>query len=152
MSTAIPIVFPDLKKGYTCSCCGAFIKTYVRKFNSNMALALAILYRNTIASNSNDFVHLEELIIKSGHKRCGDFSYLVHYGFIEKLVSKRNDGSKRNGYYRIAQPGVMFVLGKSTAKEKFVMDGGKFRGFEGGDITFLDALSKKFNYNELMDM
>lgn len=148
--TQSTLVFPDSKKGYTCPCCGGYVKTYVRKFNSNMALALGILYRHTMNGNHGKFCHLEDLIIKSGKKRCGDFSYLVHYRFIEKCIGKRPDGSSRNGNYRITPQGMMFVEGKCTAPEKFIMDGGKFRGFDGEYITFSQALGNKFNFDELM--
>lgn len=148
--TQSALIFPDSKKGYTCPCCGGYVKTYIRKFNSNMALALGILYKWTNGDNFGKFCHLENLIIESGYKRCGDFSYLVHYAFIEKFVGKREDGSARNGHYRITPRGMMFVEGKCTAPEKFIMDGGKFRGFDGENITFSQALGSKFNFNELM--
>lgn len=45
---------------------------------------------------------------------------------------------------------MMFVEGKCTATQKFIMDGGRFRGFDGEQITFSQAIGSKFNFNELM--
>ena len=93
---------------------------------------------------------MEKFLQQQGYDRCGDFSYLVHYGFLEKLIGNREDGSKKNGYYKITGRGIMFCEGKTTAKSKFLMFNGKLNGFEGEDITIEKALGKKFNYNELM--
>jgi hypothetical protein len=138
--------FPDVNKGFTCNCCGSFVKIYKRRMNSNMALCLIALYRN----QKNEFVKVEDYLIKNGYQRCGDFSYLRHYGFIEALKEKREDNSPRNGFYRITGLGRLFVEGKELAKEKFLIQNNKLLGFEGEDINIIDALGNKFNYNDLM--
>jgi hypothetical protein len=141
------ITFPDADKGYCCSSCGSYIKAYHRSFNSNMALCLLVLYKSGIT----DYVHLENLLLEKGYKRCGDFSYLVHFRLIEKLKEKRDDGSPRNGLYRITSNGIMFAEGKTTVQSKFIIQQNKLLGFEGKDINIKDALGTKFNYDILMD-
>lgn len=136
----------DYDKGFICDCCGSYVKRYSRHFNSNMAIALILLYR----FNVNGFIKVEDFLIKNGQKRCGDFSYLVHYRFLEKQVGKRYDGSKKNGYYRLTSLGILFVEGKIKAHKRFIMLNGKFMGFEGEEITIQEALGKKFSFNELM--
>ena len=96
-------------KGYYCPCCSSFVKEYKRTLNSNMARALIVLYRFSMGK----FSHLEKLIKDKGYERCGDASYLVHYGLIDRLKEDRVDGSSRNGYYRVTMEGIMFVEGKS---------------------------------------
>lgn len=140
------IVFPNPVKGFYCSCCGGYVKIYRRSFNSNMALCLIALYRN----QKNEFVKVEDYLIKNGYQRCGDFSYLRHYGFIEALKEKREDNSPRNGFYRITGLGRLFVEGKGTAKEKFLIQNNKLLGFEGDEIDIMDALGTKFDYEKLM--
>lgn len=141
-------LFPQsADEGYTCECCGMFIKRYFRSFNSNMALALIALYKN----KEKGYVHVENTLAEMGYKRCGDASYLQHYKFITSFPEKREDGSNRNGYYKITDIGILFVENKSTAPEKFIMFKGKHEGFEGEQINILKALNKKFNYNELME-
>jgi len=134
------------QKGYTCECCGSYVKMYVRKFNSNMAFALLFLYRN----QHKGFIHLENEMIAAGHQRCGDASYLRHYGFITAFEGERKDGSKRNGNYRITSFGIMFCEGKIKAAAKFKIQNNKFEGFEGEEIAIQQALGEKFNYSELM--
>lgn len=139
--------FPDADKGYTCPHCGQFCKRYFRKFNSNMALALIVLYRN----REKGFLHLENTMIQAGYKRSGDASYLRHYGLIEKKEGKRDDGSTRNGMYKITGRGIMFVEGKTEVRSTCIIYNNKHEGFEGREITIQEALGKKFDYRELME-
>jgi hypothetical protein len=139
--------FPDATKGFFCSCCGGYVKIYRRSFNSNMALCLIALYRNT----NGEFVKVENFLTKHGYQRCGDFSYLRHYGFIEAQKSKREDNSPRNGFYRLTGLGRLFVEAKEKAKEKFLIQNNKLLGFEGEEINIYQALGNKFDYNQLMN-
>jgi len=143
----IGLELPDADKGYTCPHCGQYCKRYYRHFNSNMAIALIVLYRNL----DKGFVHLENLMKEAGYKRCGDASYLRHYRLIEKKEGKREDGSPRNGMYKITSAGIMFVEGKTKVKKKYIIYNNKHEGFEGDEITIQDALGKKFDYRQLMD-
>lgn len=136
---------PRIKKT-KCPHCNHVSIEYRRSMNSNMAIALICLLK----SNEFDYVHMEELLRLNGYKRCGDFSYLVHYRFLEKLKEKRDDGSSKNGKYKITSAGIMFAEGKTTCKSTFIMEEGVFKGFDGKDITIKDALGEKFNYDQLM--
>lgn len=139
--------YPDANKGYKCSCCGSYVKTYRRRLNSNMATCLIALVKHKI----NGFVKIEDFLLEHGYKRCGDFSYLVHWGFIEKMDVKRNDGSKRNGYYKLTGRGLMFVEGKVNAREKIIIRNNTFGGFDGKEeISIKDALGTKFSFEQLM--
>lgn len=111
-----------------------------------MALALILLLKQ----NTSEFVHMENLILSKGHKRCGDFSYLTWYNHIEKMNGDRPDGSAKNGHYRIKPAGIAFAEGRATVSKKFIMVGGDFKGFEGKQIDIYEALGTKFSYNELM--
>lgn len=136
----------DVQKGYICQHCGSFVKMYRRSFNGNMALALLLLYR----FNIRGWVKVEDFLIKNGQKRCGDFSYLVHYGLLEKKIGEREDGSKRNGYYRLTGRGLLFCENKLSVQKNFLILHGKLHGFEGKEINIHEALGVKFNYDELM--
>ncbi len=137
----------NLSEGFICEKCGSYCKEYTRKFNSNMALCLVLLHRHKV----NGFVKVEDFLLEHGQKRCGDFSYLVHYGFLEKQKVKREDGSKKNGYYRLTGRAILFLDGKITAAEKFKIYHNTFQGFAGKDITLKEALGVKFNYETLMN-
>jgi hypothetical protein len=136
----------DKSKGYTCDCCGLFVKSYRRSFNSNMGIAILTLYKY----GEGKYQHMEELLQSKGLKRCGDFSYLRFYGLIEKLEAKRNDGSSRNGKYKITGRGTAFAECKLTVQKHFIIFNNTLEGFSGEEITVKDALGEKFNYEQLM--
>lgn len=137
----------DKREGYTCSCCGQFVKLYARSINSNMGIALICLYKN----RDKGFVHLENLMSEQGYKRCGDASYLRHYQLIESLNEERKDGSKRNGMYKITGRGIMFCEKKLTVQKKFLIFNNKLEGFEGEEVNIEDVLGEKFDYSKLME-
>lgn len=140
-------LFPqNADEGYTCECCGMYIRRYRRTFNSNMALALIALYKK----RDMGYVHVENTLADMGYKRCGDASYLQHYNLITSLPEKREDGSPRNGYYKITELGILFVEKKIKVQEKFIMFKGKHEGFNGKEIDIEQALKKQFNYLELI--
>lgn len=136
----------DKDKGYICPCCGLFVKRYKRPFNCNMALLLIYLYK----SGERGWVHVEKFLLERKLPRCGDFPKLCLWKFLEKKHEDRDDGSSRNGYYRLTGQALMFVEGKSTAREYAYIFNNKFEGFAGGEITIREALGKRFNYEELM--
>lgn len=148
----IEFVFPeepeimDKDHGFYCTHCGSYNKRYHRSINSNMCITLLTLYK----SGLRDYVHIEDLMRKSGHKRSGDFPYLVHWKFLEKKPGDREDGSNRNGFYKITGLGLMFVEKKLKAKQKALIFHNEFEGFEGEEIDIEQALGTKFNYSELM--
>ena len=117
MLQQLEVSFPDASKGYYCPCCDSYVKIYKRSLNSNMAICLIALYRHT----KGEFVKVESFLSQHGYQRCGDFSYLRHYGFIEARKEQREDNSPRNGFYRITGIGRLFVEGKEVAKEKFLI-------------------------------
>ncbi len=134
-------------KGYTCPCCGRFVKTYRRRLNASMAYVLLLLYRG-----NKGFIHVENYLKEKGCPAPlrADFHKLVYWRFLEKLNEDRADGSPRNGYYKITGQGIMFCEGKITAHEYVLIYNNKFQGWDGEEITIQKALRNKFNYNELM--
>lgn len=136
----------DADKGFTCPCCGSFVKRYKRMLNSNMALVLIHLY----CSGIKDYIHVEQFLNYKNLPRSGDFHKLVLWGLLDKKTTKREDGSGRNGYYKINQKSIDFILGLTKVQKKAIINNGVFEGLEGEFITIQDALGSKFNYAELM--
>jgi len=145
-TTIYDVISEKESSGYVCGCCGSYVKMYTRNINCNMSLLLIRLYKH----GKTDFTHIEKFLSENGYSRCGDFSYLVLYGLLEKKIADREDGSSRNGFYKITGRGIMFVEGKLTVAAKFKMLNGKFMGFEGEQIDIKTALGRKFDYSELM--
>jgi len=69
---------------------------------------------------------------------------------LEKKKENREDGSNRNGYYKITGRGIAFIIGEFTVKESVLIYNNTVEGFEGKEITIKDALGVRFNYDELM--
>lgn len=137
----------DISKGYTCSCCGQFVKAYSRKLNSSMALVLILLHR----ANFKSFIHIENWLKEIGKPELrADYHKLRFWGLIEAKVAEREDGSRRNGYYKITGRGKVFAEGRFTVQKSAVILNNKFLHFEGEEINIKDALGDKFNYDELM--
>jgi len=137
----------DADKGFTCPCCGSFVKRYKRRLNSSMALVLIHLYRSGI----KEYVHVEQFLSYKNLPRSGDFHKLVLWGLLDKKTAKREDGSSRNGYYKLNEKSIDFILGKTKYQKKAIINNGNFEGFEGDFITIQEALGSKFNYQELMN-
>lgn len=139
--------FPDADKGYKCSCCGQFVKTYHRKLNSSMAAVLLLIYR----SGKRNMFHVENWLKEIGRSELrADFHKLRFWKFLEPSLLIREDGSSRYGQYKITSLGILFCEEKVTAKEKAVVFNNKLLNLEGKEIKIKEALGSKFNYNELM--
>jgi len=143
--------FPETKDkydiGFRCKCCNQLVKRYHRPLNSSMALTLIHLYKSGI----RDWVHVEKFLFKNKLPRSGDFHKLVLWGLLDKMEGEREDGSPRNGYYKLNGKAIMFVEGKLSVPKTAKILNGTFEGFEGELITIKYALGNKFNYQELMD-
>lgn len=136
----------NFKDGADCPCCGQFVKKYKRKLNASMARTLIAIYRvggNWLHVKN----HLRTLRLQNSH----DWTLLKYWDLIEPCIGLREDGSKRNGYYRITSKGKLFVESKVSVEKYVFLFDGKFLGF-GKDklINIKDALGSKFNYDGLM--
>lgn len=134
-------------KGYTCECCGLYVKMYQRKLLASMCLVLIDIYK----SGKRDYLHVENWLKERGKSNWrGDFHKLVFWGLLEKKPERREDGSPRNGFYKLTGRGILFVEEKLEVREKILLFDNKFEGFEGKEVTIREALGNKFNYDELM--
>lgn len=137
----------DFSKGFVCDCCGSYVKMYHRKLNTSMAVVLLLMYR----LGKRDFYHVENWLKEIGRPELrADYHKLRFWGLIEAKVGEREDGSKRNGYYKITGRGIMFAENKLTVQEKVLILNNKMQCFEGEQINIHQALRNKFNYNELI--
>lgn len=152
-----------LEQGVWCPACHQHAKIYKRRLNAAVCYVLNLLYKAHKASGVLDparaeFVHVPSLITEKSAdnpRRAaavrGDAAKLKHWGLIEEQPGKRGDGSKRVGYYRITPRGIAFVQGQITVPSyvwiynETVIDRAVTER-----TSFEEALSKKFNYAELM--
>ena len=141
----------ELEKGIVCPCCDQFAKIYARKFYSTMARWLIALFKANTAGDEEWFhvntiwEHLPAGMPLGG----GDFPKSRFWGLIEE---DDNDDSKKksSGVWRIAQKGIDFVLNRTTIPHIVRIYNNEPLGFDGPNISIVDALGDKFNYAELM--
>lgn len=140
--------------GIVCPACSQYVKLYKRKITSSMAYALILLYRYFEKNPQAEYVHMNDYLnsieglpypVKSG-----DNTKMQYWKLIEKMDATREDGSNRVGYWKITDLGKDFVRGLVTMRTHALLFNSKCYGFKGVDITIQEALSDKFNYNELM--
>ena len=141
------ITIPDADKGYECPCCGQFVKTYHRRLNSSMSCVILLIYR----SGKRGFFHVENWLKEIGRSELrADFHKLRYWNLLEKKIEDREDGSGRNGHYKITGRGIMFAEGSLRVQEKAVIFNGKLKYFEGNEVEIKQCLGKRFSYEELM--
>ena len=76
---------------------------------------------------------------------------MVHWRMIEaKHGELREDGSPRNGFYKITQLGVDFVDRRVEVPEYVILYAERLLGVSEKMATIDKALGKRFNYAELM--
>lgn len=158
--------------GAECPACNQLVKLYKRRLNKSMAAVLILIYRwdrdrqkaieagTATAEQQIPYVHVPSLIAELGGKNPrqaaalrGDFAKLKHWELLAEMPAKREDGSKRNGYYKITERGIAFVkerirvpayvwiYNEAVITTRPVLE----------QVTIREALKASFNYTDLMD-
>lgn len=134
--------------GCICPVCDQTVKVYKRKLTSSMAIALIEIYKY----NKKEYMHVESLLKKLDLPASirGDFPKLRFWGLIKPQRWDREDGSNRNGYYKITDRGIYFVEGKSNEPSHVSIFNNKLVGLSGSYVKINDCLiNNKFNYKEI---
>lgn len=149
------------KKGITCLCCDQLAKVYRRPLGSTIAKVLVRLceYRD---QRGDEWANMPELLsqlakmnaIPDTAARGGDYAKLQLWGLITAKTGFRDDGSPRNGFFRITEHGVSFVLGE-TRVPKYAFVYGANENLLGFDeehlVTISDCMRFPFNYREILE-
>lgn len=141
--------------GCVCPACGQTTRAYRRPITSAMCVVLFLMYRqfrNEESSTLSEYIHVENLL-KEAHCSAssrGDFPKLKHWGLIDAKSYNREDGSSRNGYYRITEKGEQFLKGEIKIASHVIIFNNKVLGFSSDTIDIHKALKNKFSYEELM--
>jgi hypothetical protein len=128
----------NYEKGTKCPCCDQTVKMYNFKLSKGMALVLVKMYK----LRHGDWLHP----VKDLNTPSGDYAKLRHWGLITRSV----DPDKK-GLWRITEQGEFFIGGDMKVQEKIRLYNGKFYGCIGEWITIKQALTNKFNLNELLN-
>jgi hypothetical protein len=138
--------------GVECPCCQQFAKVYKRKLSSSMAYALILIYRYFSVARPDEYVHVPQLL--NGHgvvARGGDWSKLGFWNMIEEHPdSRRDDGCKHTGEWRLTDYGRQFAAAVATAPKHLYFYNGQLIA-KSSEATFIrEALGNRFHYDELM--
>lgn len=144
----------NYEDGAECPCCGQFVKLYGRQVTSSMAYALILVYKYFEKHPDEEWLHVKNYLnglnVPVALKDGGDFAKLQLWGLVKQMEGEREDGSRRNGYYKITEAGKEFVKGIRTVPTKLYLYNGKVIDIDHTPSTIQMALKKKFNYEELM--
>lgn len=129
--------------GIKCPCCMQTVKLYSVPFSSNMAMFLISLVK--LYEKLGRPIHYKEC--KFGSR---NYPFLSKWGL---MTTEKAEGTKKrtNGLWIPTQKGIDFVHNKSTVQVKAKIYNNTFYGFEGKEINIIEALKRKFDYQELMD-
>jgi hypothetical protein len=125
-----------------CHLCGRLVKVWPIQLNANMARGLIAIWRE----NGTGYVHVPSLKT-AGHEE----SKAEYWGLISEEPSRRADGG-RPGWWRLAPLGVRFIHGQAYVPQTAHRYDGETVGHSGPAIGIQDALGKRFNWRELMDL
>lgn len=140
----------DVLKGERCPRCNQWAQKYHR--NINDAMVLGLLACVTIFKKSNDWVHyndIDKIVFDRHGKKPAEFSKLRFWGFIIKCPND-NPRKKSSGYWKPTETGIAFLRGETKAMKRAWLYDNKLVDWEGPQITVMEALSKKFDYQKLM--
>ncbi len=136
----------NLKKGCICACCGRKARISKSSLNASKMTALLALYRIAKEKGINAYYHIDEISNEIGDvPQClkgGEWSKLRHFGFIEQAIGSHENGSKRNGYYRLLKKGILFLKGEITAPKSVYLYNKTIKGFSKENIDIEDASGK----------
>lgn len=144
-----------VEAGAHCPCCSQYAKVYARTVTSTMAYALICIYHYFAENPEASWLHVPDYLTRvcrvGPTVRGGDWAKLTAWGLLEMRELDREDGSPRNGYYRITEKGKEFVRG-TIALPRYALfyDGRVLRLDDDRRITIGTALGKRFDYAELM--
>lgn len=132
--------------GAECPCCEQFAKVYKRKLNSTMARGLLWLYKQ-----GDGWVEANRTAPHWLVSKGGTFATLSHWGLIEEQPG--TGGAKRtSGVWRITPAGKVFASGAGMTPARVRLYAGRVLGFSSEQTTIREALGKRFNYDELMQL
>lgn len=145
-----------MSKGCKCPVCNQNVRLQKYTINAETAKCLIDLYKLNKKHPDKIWFHVAE-DIKIGISVSGAFAKLRHWGLIEQLPKNNTQVNKRtSGMWRITDKGMDFVLNRIKIEKFIKVYNQTFYGYDeeitdkNKPITITDAISTKFNYQELL--
>ena len=135
-------------RGDRCPCCRQFVKVYRRKLNSGMARALILFYQLDRRGKPGRWLHWRDAN-GSIARFCAEYSKLGYWGLLEPKPHAIGE-KKSSGLWRITDAGRAFARNETQVFSHAKLYDSRLLALNGGAISIVDALGKRFNYAELM--
>jgi hypothetical protein len=129
-----------VRDGIPCALCLQFAKVYKRTINSGMAISLLTMYK----AAEHNWQHVPTTV--GGRSR--EEGKLAYWGLVQPKVV--DGGEHERGWWRVTQHGEAWLAGRSTVPKYAMVYNGGVLSLKGEDVSFRQALGKKFDYEELM--
>jgi hypothetical protein len=139
------------KKGARCPCCHQFTKVYRRQITGTMSRALILLAKEQWSHAGEPFIHVNNLLTE--HKLlCSDWSKFQYWNLIEPLNAGRDDGSSRNGQWRMTHKGFEFVRNETAIPKWVETYNSKVLKFSTELTTIRATFNVAFDYDAMMNI
>lgn len=140
------------KKGARCPCCRQHVEIYRRVLGSQMARWLIWLVRTWEHQGQGHPDKLQNtwIDIRQAPVRGGDYAKLRYWSLVEQKTSSRKADERDIGLWRPTYKGIDFVYRRvSVPSHVYVYDEQPLK-FEERTVSVVEALGKRFSYQELM--
>lgn len=150
---ALEWLLARINEGVECPLCGQVARVYAHNISASEAMGLIIFYR----AHGTDWGHAPST---EGISRLGGaFARNALWGLLQESMGVREDGG-RAGVWRVTPLGERFRNNQVKVQRTAVTYGGarksedqenrRLLALEGDEVSIVDALGDKFNYEELM--
>ncbi len=143
LATAQALMIECLDAGTSCPCCGQFAKIYKRKMRSSLAHWMIWLVKSSRDSDDG------WADVRLANVRNGEYAMTAHWGL---AVQKMNESTakKHSGLWMPTSLGVQFVECSLKVPSHVHLYDNSVVGWSDNMITVVEALGKRFDYQELM--
>ena len=150
LSEAKQYLKDNIQNGVSCPCCNRLVKLYSYNLNSGSTRSLIILY-HAHRDNDGDWVHIQRYFASKKMNANGmNYILLKHWGLIESKPGNDDPKKRANGFWRITDKGISFVLGGLALPKYAYVYNNQAIKFSDELVTVREALGKKFDYQELI--
>jgi len=129
--------------GQSCPCCGQMAKVYRRKLTASIGCVLIRMWRES----RDEWIYMPRI------RSAGQDEVIARFWFlIEGDDAVRDDGSKRNGWWRLTNLGVAFVHNEIKLPKYARIYNNRLLNLDAEQsVSIIDVLGTKFDYAELME-
>lgn len=135
--------------GVKCPCCGQLAREYRRALGSSSAAVIVLLH----GIPSTGYVDLPAVLAERAPRLAGAGGYATlgkWWALLEQARGDRDDGSSRNGLWRLTELGRRWAAGAGTVPRYARLFDGELLGLEGPPVTVHEALGTRFDYRDLL--